>query len=185
MIKMKPHWVETKNKAAIFLREAKLSDAKTVRDFYNQTAKSSPYILQTPSEKKKTVKEERSYIKSHNDSKNSLLIIAFDGNLMVGMLGFSGAKREKMIHMGFMAMMLHPDYRSQGLGAILLKEMIKWARQKTKLVRLELGMMKSNKIAFKLYKKTGFQVEGCKKKAFRQPQGRFEDEYIMAYLIKR
>lgn len=67
-------------------------------------------------------------------------------------------------HIGTIA--VHPDYRNQGLGTVFLRELLSISK-KEGMVRALLEVRESNLQAIKLYKKFGFEVDGIRKKYYR------------------
>lgn len=70
---------------------------------------------------------------------------------------------------------VHPDYRKQGVGSMLVASMIQLAR-KEKLVSMNLEVRKSNIAAQKLYSKYGFEIVGTRKGYYSDNR---EDALIM------
>src|SRR5699024_11503593 len=76
--------------------------------------------------------------------------------------------------------MIH-SHRSKGIGTQLLQKLEQWAIEQD-IHRLELTVMKPNKVALGLYKKVGFEIEGTKKHSLLV-EGQFIDEYTMSKLL--
>ena len=72
---------------------------------------------------------------------------------------------------------IHPDYRRQGLGQLLLLELLKDAIAR-QLKRATLEVNENNLAAVNLYKKYGFQIAG-KRKNYYQPAG---DDALVLWL---
>lgn len=89
--------------------------------------------------------------------------------------------RPVMAHVGVLGIGLLPAFRGCGIGRRLMTAALDKARAKN-LTRIELGVREGNDNAMALYKKTGFQVEGLQKKAFRI-DGVYENVYQMALLF--
>ena len=67
---------------------------------------------------------------------------------------------------------------ARGLEQSFLKRLNVWAEE-NKVVRLELTVICKNEAAKHLYKKSGFEIEGMKRKAVCV-DGEYLDEYYMA-----
>ena len=72
---------------------------------------------------------------------------------------------------------IHPDYRRQGLGQLLLLELLKDAISRN-LAWATLEVNENNSTAVNLYKKYGFQIAG-KRKNYYQPAG---DDALVLWL---
>ncbi len=67
-------------------------------------------------------------------------------------------------HIGTIA--VHPDYRNYGIGTKFLRELLSISK-KEGMVRALLEVRESNLQAIKMYKKFGFEVDGIRKKYYR------------------
>jgi ribosomal protein S18 acetylase RimI-like enzyme len=90
-------------------------------------------------------------------------------------------EREGFTHRGTLGMGVHADFRRRGIGTRLIDEAISRAKDQ-RLERIELEVFASNTPAITLYKKTGFVIEGVKKKA-RKLDGVCDDMIQMALFI--
>ena len=78
---------------------------------------------------------------------------------------------------------VNKDFRGSGFGEQILKKMIIAAEvMGSKKIILEVRV--SNKIAYRLYEKLGFDEIGVRKKYYRLPEGR-EDAYVMSKTLKK
>jgi len=100
---------------------------------------------------------------------------------VVGWCDISPMEREGFTHRGRLGMGVHKDFRKRSIGTRLINEAIGRARE-IGLERVELEVFGSNTPAIKLYEKTGFVVEGVKKKA-RKLDGIYDDMIEMALFI--
>lgn len=64
---------------------------------------------------------------------------------------------------------IHPDYRQQGLGQIVLLGLLSTARRRG-LERATLEVRVSNAAAIALYEKFGFQTAGRRQRYYTQPE---------------
>ena len=84
-------------------------------------------------------------------------------------------------HSGVLGMGVHPDHRGQGLGRALLDRAVRGAAE-AGLRRIELEVFASNVPAISLYLRSGFVVEGCKRRA-RYLDDKYDDVILMAKWI--
>ncbi|WP_346889505.1 ribosomal protein S18-alanine N-acetyltransferase [Clostridium sp. UBA1056] len=70
---------------------------------------------------------------------------------------------------------VHPDFRRNNFGDIVVENLIKIAKDKN-MASLTLEVRSSNIAAINLYKKHNFSVEGIRKNYYQSPR---EDGYIM------
>lgn len=75
-----------------------------------------------------------------------------------------------------------PKYQKQGYGTKMYKLIKKYCFDYLNMNRIWLLVMKTNKVAIKLYKKSGFIEEGCQRKAIYR-NGKYVD-YIMMSILR-
>ncbi len=121
------------------------------------------------------------------EAKNSNLIVAEDGEKLVGIVGCKGVKHKRADHVAtLVGVGVLPEYRSKGIGGKMLKEMIGWVKNKTKVERLQLTVYADNEIAIRFYEKLGFQKEGLFKNYAKSVNGGHpQDGLMMAMFLPR
>ena len=82
-----------------------------------------------------------------------------------------------------LGMRLHQDFQNVGLGSAMLNLLLELA-QKEKLHRITLSVIADNEIAFHLYKKFGFNVEGTMKDTYFGADRLYHDEIFMGKILK-
>ena len=113
---------------------------------------------------------------------NRIVLIAHDGERIAGHLQISIGTSPRFREMGELFTYLHQDYQNVGLGAALLREGIRIARERH-LHRVELTVIADNHRAIRLYEKIGFQREGLKRENYLGEDGRYHDEIVMGILL--
>ena len=109
------------------------------------------------------------------DNKLARYFVAKSGGKVVGYAGVWSVSGEG----GITNVAVHPDYRRQGIGSMLIEAMIKSARAE-KLDLLTLEVRKSNIAAQGLYEKYGFVPIGLRKRYYSDND---EDAIIMTKMI--
>jgi putative acetyltransferase len=105
------------------------------------------------------------------------IVAVLDGHI-VGHAGLVHGKGRRS-HAGGLFMAVHDDLCGRGIGTALLAALIDAADNWLNLKRLELTVYVDNEPAIRLYKKSGFEVEGTRRAdAFRD--GKFVDTLMMA-----
>ncbi|MBI5303347.1 MAG: GNAT family N-acetyltransferase [Chloroflexi bacterium] len=108
--------------------------------------------------------------------------VACVDNELVGQLGlhtFPNSPRRR--HVGGIGMAVRDDWQGKGVGTALMNAAIDFAFKWLNLVRLDLTVFTDNEPAIRLYKKSGFTIEGTLRQyAFRD--GKYVDCYEMARL---
>lgn len=77
---------------------------------------------------------------------------------------------------------IHPSFAGKGLGAAMMKAIIKYAKEKG-FLRIELSVLITNEKAIRLYEKAGFEKEGVLRKySHLQKENQFVDEVMMSWI---
>ena len=85
--------------------------------------------------------------------------------------------------LGDMGVYLNQDFHKVGLGTAMTERLLQLAKNE-KMHRIELTVVKENKIALRLYEKFGFQIEGVSKDAFYGQDGKYHDIVNMGLILK-
>ena len=118
-------------------------------------------------------------------STNSSLLVISIPAMLADNCQNSGAKTEKIVGIGCLwaileeahitILAIHPDYQGQGLGQLLLCNLLRDAVGR-KLERATLEVRPSNQVALSVYQKFGFKIAG-RRKGYYQKTG--EDALIL------
>lgn len=95
----------------------------------------------------------------------------------LGLLTFPKAPRRR--HAATLFMAVRDDWQGQGIGSALMQATVDLADKWLNLMRLELEVYTDNEPAIRLYKKSGFVVEGTLR-CFAYRDGQYVDVYSMA-----
>ncbi|MBN2468850.1 MAG: GNAT family N-acetyltransferase [Deltaproteobacteria bacterium] len=160
------------------IRIAETEDAEKIYHLLYDVGDEDVYIMTEPGER--TIEDIRTLIREQSTNRNLILVVESYGDV-VGVAGFVGGRFSKICHVVEIGMAIDKDFRDSGLGSILLREGIAWARKKG-FRRLELGVFSTNQRALSLYKKFGFQEEGVRRNRYRV-EGTWVDEILMAKFL--
>lgn len=138
-------------------------------------------MLLEPGERQTGLLQVKEMIKSFALAENSILIGAEADGSLAGYLSVRGGSARRNQHSAYIVIGILAQYQGMGIGSGLFKEMQTWATG-TGIVRLELTVMTHNDIAVSLYTKSGFDIEGIKKKSLKVG-GEWVDEYCMSKLL--
>jgi RimJ/RimL family protein N-acetyltransferase len=153
----------------ITIRESKLEDAKNMAACIRQVCRERKYLANTDGF---SVKQAAAFIKSLSEN-GGIQLICIDKDKVVGWCDIVPGAFEGFSQTGYLGMGLLENYRSQGLGKTLLKNIIEKAFRRN-FERIELEVFSTNIPAINLYKRFGFKQEGIKRKA-RKSDNQYED----------
>ncbi|WP_262173017.1 GNAT family N-acetyltransferase [Saccharococcus sp. Marseille-Q5394] len=163
-------------------REIEITDAEKLSLLIQLVEASSEYMLWEAGEREVEGERQKKMIESMKDSNNSTILVAENkNNELVGYLFAIGGNAKRSKHSAYIVIGISENYRGQGVGTKLFKELEQWAAQHD-IHRLELTVVTRNQVGLSLYKKMGFEVEGTKRHSLLI-NDEFVDEYYMSKLI--
>ncbi|EOD55752.1 GNAT family N-acetyltransferase [Aeromonas molluscorum] len=154
----------------IQIRQAETSDAQALRDLYAMPGAQGG-TLQLPYPTLAMWQKRLSERAGHG------LVAIVDG-LLVGDLGLWLEPNPRRRHVGGIGMGVRDDWTGRGVGSALLGAAVDLADNWLNLQRLELTVYSDNAAAIALYRKFGFEQEGCSP-AYAFRQGLFVDALHM------
>ena len=101
-------------------------------------------------------------------------VVAVAGGQLVGILHVEASRHG----FGEIGMLVHRDWRGQGVGSALLREAISRARDQG-LHKLCLEVFAHNTAAIALYRRCGFAEEGRRIRQYRRASGELWDSIVM------
>lgn len=150
---------------AITIRSIFPEDADAYVSFLLDITRQSENLTFEPDETE-MFSDEHSFLESIADAKNSLAIMALDGEQIVGSLTFLGGKRSKSAHAGEFGISVDRSYWGGGVGRALMATMVRWANG-AHITKITLQVRTDNKRAIALYESFGFIIEGMARHAMR------------------
>ena len=168
-----------RNGMEIPVRNACPEDAQMLLDYLKTVTGETRFLMMEPDEVSLTLEQEEAFIKGHNDSATSLLLLAFVDGEYAGNCSFeSKAGSRRCAHRAGLGIALFQKYTGQGLGRILLEKLIGEA-QKAGYRQLELTVVGGNHRARHLYESLGFRECGRIPDANRYDDGAYADDILM------
>lgn len=166
----------------LILREIENADAEKLSNLIQQVEASSQYMLWEAGEREIENESQKKMIERMEDSNNSTILVAENkNNELVGYLFAIGGDAKRNKHSAYIVVGISENYRGQGVGSKLFKELEQWATQHG-IRRLELTVVTGNQAGLSLYKNMGFEVEGVKRYSLFI-NDEFVDEYYMSKII--
>lgn len=167
------------NGKTILLRCANECEANMLNEYLRTVTGETRFLMCDPDEVQYTAEQEKEFIKNHNESETSLLLLAFVNGEYAGNCSFeSMGSSRRNIHRAGIGIALYQKYTGQGIGSIMLKKLIAEAK-KARFEKCELTMVEGNDRAYKLYKKLGFQECGRITKSNKYADGTYADDILM------
>lgn len=168
--------------AQVIYRRAQESDAERIVDFYNFVGGETSYLSFEKDEYPMNVKEQEEEIRSLEGKKASIMLLAMDGEEIVGIATIHSSAKIKARHDGELGIVVAKKYQGQGIGTELIRQLIEWAKGNGVTTRISLDTRADNVKAVELYMKFGFVVEGCRRNSTLL-DGKYYDLYVMGMML--
>lgn len=157
-----------------------------VEDFWNLLNAldiETNYMMYEPNEREQRtdIQELKDDIKSNVINGNDFLQIATEDNKIIGYVRAERGRYNRISHTAYIVIGILKDYGRMGIGTAFFKDLDKWAKE-SGIIRLELTVECHNIAARNLYEKSGFEIEGIRRKSMHVGE-EFVDEYYMAKIL--
>ena len=169
--------------AELEIRRATPEDAAACIEHAKRVIEEFPENLSfNPGEFDYTLEQEQKILADAAGSDNNVFLIARVDGEVVGLLNYSGGKRQAMRHAVVLGISVRKAWCGRGVGTALLRAAIDHARASGVVKRIELSVFAHNKRAIHVYEKLGFVQEGRRRNSVYK-NGRYVDDLIMALLL--
>jgi RimJ/RimL family protein N-acetyltransferase len=162
------------NGQTVLFKEASKEDAPELVTYLQKIGSESDFLTFGPSEISVSVSDEEGIIEESRTSNNKLMLLAFNGNKVIGCLHFTGGSRVRVQHTGEFGVSVLKEYWNLGIGTTMVKELIQWAKDSNVIRKINLRVRSDNTGAIRVYEKFGFIQEGLITREFLI-QGNFYD----------
>ena len=128
-----------------------------------------------------TVEQEEAILDSICKNPRSIMLLAFEGDEIVGNASIHGSSRPRFSHRYELAVTVRKSHWGRGIGTALMERLIAFAKEiGAEVVSLE--VRSDNDRAIALYKKFGFEKFGTYRKFFKFDDGNFDADFMNLYL---
>ncbi|MCE4956834.1 GNAT family N-acetyltransferase [Macrococcoides caseolyticum] len=164
----------------MIIRQATINDAEQLMNLIDHVESTSEFMLMEPGERNNSVEKQIKMIEHFSKQDNSNIFVADNGTLC-GYLITIGNSSLRNKHSAYLVIGVHQDVRGQGVGTLLFEAVEQWVKT-VGITRLELTVVTENEAGVNLYQKSGFEIEGTKRRSLKI-NNKFYDEYYMSKLV--
>lgn len=165
----------------MLIREINVDDAEKFTMLMREVEANSDFMLMEPGERLTTPLQQEKALQRITQNSNSTIFVAEEENKLLGYLIVIGGDVKRKKHSAYVVIGILKAYRGKGVGTALFQNLDSWARNH-KIMRLELTTVTQNQAGVALYRKSGFEIEGTKRKSLIIDEKPY-DEYYMAKLL--
>ena len=169
-----------KDGTIITIRVGKESDVPQILRCVEACGNDGEGSVWEPGEFQITPEQERQWIMGMLVNQCELLLVAEHNDTLVASLNFHVGKRKREAHVGEFGMAVLKEWRSKGIGSLLLETLIRWAEQNPAIEKINLQVLAYNERAISLYLKYGFVEEGRKLRELKYADGTYTDAILMS-----
>ena len=180
MFKDYPKKKKLKNGTVVTLRPMKKEDEKALFEFFNRLRPEDRLFLKDDVTDPNVIHSWAENL----DFEKIIPVLAFDGDKVVGDATLHRPTHGWSQHVGEIRMVTDPDYRHQGLGLVLAKEIFLLA-QFLGIEKVTAEMMDTQEGAIRVFESIGFQKEAELKDHVKDLQGRKHNLLIMSQDISK
>ncbi len=164
----------------IIIRRAVCTDAAEMIAFLKQIGGETDNLSFGSEGLAITEQAESAYISLSENSKDNILLVAVDGERIVGTASLNRLPR-RMSHRGEVSVSIAKEYWNKGIGGKLLCEIIAFAKENSfEIVELQVGS--DNFAAIHLYEKFGFSKMGTYSKFLKIGERYADFDYMYLQL---
>ncbi len=157
------------NEHEILLRCAREEKANMLIDYLKTVTGETRFLMCESDEIHYTEEGEKVFINGHNESKDSLLILAFVDGEYAGNCSFnSKAGSRRAAHRAGIGIALYQKFTGMGIGRIMRNKLLDEIK-KAGYEQAELTVVEGNNRAYRLYRSLGFVECGRNKMARNSP----------------
>ncbi len=167
----------------LLIREAEVEDAVALVSFLNRVSVETDFTSLDGDGILLTSEEMAIFLNKQASWDNQITLLAFLNDKIAGIVNITADQRKRVRHIGDLFIVIGKKYWNNGLGSLLLEEVVEWAQASGILRRLQLTVQTRNLAAVHLYQKHGFVIEGRQERGAYIEEGDFIDVYLMGRLI--
>ncbi|MDQ0973815.1 RimJ/RimL family protein N-acetyltransferase [Neobacillus niacini] len=166
----------------MLIREIQPVDAENFLCLIKQVESEAKFMLMEAGERKTTPEQQHKKLEHIKQQSNSTIFVAEqEKGKLVGYLIAIGGSVNRTKHSAYLVIGILEEYRGLGIGTRLFQRLEEWAIN-SNISRLELTVITQNEAGITLYKKSGFEIEGIKRKSL-MIDDEFYNEYFMSKLL--
>jgi RimJ/RimL family protein N-acetyltransferase len=171
----------------IIVRTGVGDDAPGVLAHRVHVAHTSEHNVTRPEEIDDTLDDQRKWLNDRLDRPYELFVVGVSDahpGLVIGSIHFHSYNRQVLAHHGDFGISVDEAWRGRGVGSVLIRTLLDWAREHPTIEKVCLGVYETNEKAIRLYERMGFRLEGRREKYFKTGPASYVDDLMMSLWVK-
>lgn len=167
----------------VTFKELDVEEVDCFWNFLNVLDNETNCMMYEPKEREQRTNllELKADIQSNVVEGSDFLQVAVEDQKIVGYIRAERGRFNRVSHTAYVVVGILKDYCGKGIGTSFFENLDQWAKE-TGIARLELTVECHNQAARHLYEKSGFEIEGIRRKSMLVGKA-FVDEYYMAKIL--
>ncbi len=174
-----PKTVALEDGSEVLLRSPRVADAQALLDYLVEVRRETDGIMQDPEDSMPSKEDEQRLIDKVNESDSSLILLAEIEDQIIAWADIIQPRFVRQQHMAVLGISIRNRWHGRGLGGLMSRELIDWARSHPGLDLLTLSVFADNNRAIGLYRKVGFQHDGLLPRRAKV-NGKYRDMVVMS-----
>ena len=134
----------------LLIREAEVEDAAELVSFLNRVSVETDFTSLDRNGILMTDTEMELFLDKQAHSENQITLLALLNDEIAGLVNITADQRKRVRHIGDLFIVIGQKYWNNGLGSLLLEEVVEWAQASGILRRLQLTVQTRNQAAVHL-----------------------------------
>ena len=134
----------------LLIREAEVEDAAELVSFLNRVSVETDFTSLDRDGILMTDTEMELFLDKQAHSENQITLLALLNDEIAGIVNITADQRKRVQHIGDLFIVIGKKYWNNGLGSLLLEEVVEWAQASGILRRLQLTVQTRNQAAVHL-----------------------------------
>lgn len=149
------------------IKLANKNDAKEMLDYLVRVGSETDYLLFGREGVPMTIEQEEAFLENVNKTPYSRMFVVRDENQIIGNGYIHANPRSRIQHKAELAISVLKEYWGKGVGQLLMKTLLDYAKETSFIETVYLDVVSDNKRAIKLYEKFGFKTYGINERAIK------------------
>ncbi len=144
----------------VTIKEATKEYAQHMINFYNVVGGETDFLSFGKNEFNHNVEDYKEFVETTRLEQNSILLLATMNDEIISIASITSNQKDRTKHVGTLGIVISEKFTGQGLGRIMMEQLIRWATSNGVTHKISLVTREDNVLAIELYEKLGFEKEG-------------------------